>query len=52
MKTYKFNSLKNAESFRNRMTKTALIILGDDGKYWVACGRDADQLMKQGYQVA
>ena len=51
-KVYKFYSMALAQSFRDRLTKTALIILGDDGRFWVACGRDAAELMKQGYEVA
>ena len=51
-KLYKFHSLSLAESFRDRLTKTALIILGDDGKFWVACGRDAAELMAKGYEAA
>lgn len=50
-KVYKFNSLTNAQSFRDRLTKTAIIIMGDDNRYWVALGRDADCLLKQGYEA-
>ena len=51
-KIYKFNSYENADNFRNRLTKTAIIILGDDNKYWVALGRDASRLLSQGYEAA
>ena len=49
---YKFYSLALAQSFRDRLTKTALIVLGDDGRFWVACGRDAAELIRAGYEVA
>ena len=51
-KVYKFSTLSLAQSFRDRLTKTALIILGDDGRFWVACGRDAAELIRAGYEVA
>ena len=51
-KVYKFSTMALAQSFRDRITKTALIILGDDGRFWVACGRDAAELIRAGYEVA
>lgn len=48
---YKFTSERMAESFRDRLTKTAIIILGDDGKFWVCFGREAHRLMSQGYEA-
>ena len=50
-KVYKFNKLELAESFANRTVKMSVIIMGDDGKYWVAIGADAQQLISNGYEA-
>ena len=52
MTTYRFSTYALAGSFRNRLNKTALILLGDDRRYWVAFGRTAHRLIAQGYEVA
>jgi len=51
MDTYRFSIYALADSFRNRLTKTAIILLGNDGKFWVAFGRTAHKLMRQGYEA-
>ena len=51
-KVYKFYSLALAQSFRDRISRIALIFLGDDGRFWVACGRDAGELWRAGYELA
>ena len=48
----KFSNLAKAKSFANRCTKLHLIVLGDDGKFWVAPPRVAEQLVKSGYEYA
>ena len=47
---FKFTNEKLAESFRDRATKTMVIILGDDGRFWVCTGREAKRLVAAGYQ--
>ena len=42
---FKFTNEKLAESFRDRATKTMVIILGDDGRFWVCTGREAKRLV-------
>ena len=51
MKTMKFSSRALAFSFANR-GKGLVVILGDDGKYWVVTMRKAAELEKQGYEWA
>lgn len=48
----KFNSLSNANSFANRAIKAQMVILGDDGKFWVARPKITEQLFKMGYEYA
>ena len=47
----KFNSESLARSFRNRTVKMSVIILGDDGKYWVVTMAESVRLWKAGYEV-
>ena len=47
----KFNSEKLAKSFSNRTIKMSMIILGDDGKYWVVTMAQGARLERQGYQI-
>lgn len=49
---YKFNSLKLAKSFAGNCKKMHLIVLGDDGKFWVATPRITEALVKSGYEYA
>ena len=48
----KFNSLEVATRVQNRATKSSMIILGDDGKFWVVTCGEAAYLEKRGYTVA
>lgn len=48
---YKFAELTNAQSFVNRASKIWMIVLGDDGKYWVVTPKEAARLERQGYEV-
>jgi hypothetical protein len=48
----KFSNLANAKSFANRCNKIHLVILGDDGKFWVALPKITEQLVKHGYEYA
>ena len=49
---YKFNSRAAAFSFANRAHKLHMVILGDDGKFWVAAPRITEKLHKLGYEYA
>lgn len=52
-KVYKFASYANASSFSNHMTKPTVVVLGDDGKYWVpATMADFSRLLRAGYEMA
>lgn len=66
--TNKMNNLKNTLGLRNNIdqlsnrdaafrwaencTKLHVVILGDNGKFWVACFSDAQKLVKIGYEIA
>ncbi len=47
----KFNSEQLAKSFSNRTNKMSVIVLGDDGKYWVVTMGYGRKLYNQGYEV-
>lgn len=49
---YKFNSLGLAQSFADNCKKLHLIVLGDDGKFWVTTPRITEQLVKACYEYA
>lgn len=51
-KVYRFSKLSAAQSFQARAAKATMIILGDDGRYWVALLADAQRLLDQGYERA
>ena len=38
----RFDSLRLAKGYRDRCLKMNLIVLGDDGKFWVAYPRDRE----------
>jgi len=50
--TSKFNTLAMAESFCNRTVKIMMIVLGDDGLFWVVTPAAASRLTRQGYELA
>jgi hypothetical protein len=47
----KFNKEDLARSFSNRTIKMSMIILGDDGKYWVVTMAQGARLLKAGYEA-
>jgi hypothetical protein len=42
----------NAKDLANRATKSVVILLGDDGKYWVVSLGLGEELAKSGYELA
>lgn len=52
MKIWKFNKLSNAIGWKNHSVKMAMIILGDDNKFWVVTPAIAEQLINSGYELA
>ncbi len=48
----RFSTIALARSFRDRCHKINLIVLGDDGKYWVALPRITEWLVRNGYEYA
>lgn len=51
MKVYRFRSEAAARSFRDRAADTMLIMLGDDGRYWVAMPATAARLERAGHEI-
>ncbi len=49
---FKFNDLINARTFAGRAAKSMVILLGDDGRYWVVSLGLGEELVKSGYEVA
>jgi hypothetical protein len=50
--TAQFKQLDLAKSYANNCHKIQMIILGDNGKYWVARPKTTERLNKLGYQYA
>jgi len=48
----KFRELANAKSYSNHCVKLHLIVLGDDGLFWVAKPAITEMLVKSGYEYA
>ena len=49
----KFNTLEAAEDcVNNHCVKLNMIVLGDDGLYWVAVPAVTEKLVKAGYEYA
>lgn len=46
------SSLSAAHANAARCLKTHVVILGDNGKYWVVSLSDAQRLQKHGYEIA
>ena len=46
----KFADYHLAKSFAENAEKLMLIILGDDGKFWVGTPAEAEKLYRQGYE--
>jgi hypothetical protein len=49
---YKFSELSVARGFADRATKTMMIVLGDDARFWVVFPADGERLIKAGYEYA
>ena len=47
-----FSTLEGAKRWANNCIKLHIVMLGDNGKYWVACFADAQKLHKMGYEIA
>ncbi len=47
-----FSTLECATRWANNCIKLHIVMLGDNGKYWVACFSDAQKLSKMGYEIA
>jgi hypothetical protein len=47
-----FSTLDGANRWANNCIKLHIVMLGDNGKYWVACFADAQKLSKMGYEIA
>jgi hypothetical protein len=43
-----FSTLDGANRWANNCIKLHIVMLGDNGKYWVACFADAQKLSKNG----
>ncbi len=50
-KVFKFSSLSHAMSFTERCEKLYVIVLGDDGKFWVTTLGEAQELETLGYEI-
>lgn len=48
----RFSSLATAKEYANRANGIYRVVMGDDGKYWVAPARIASQLIAGGYEAA
>jgi|WetSurMetagenome_2_1015567.scaffolds.fasta_scaffold152737_2 hypothetical protein len=48
----KFSTLALAKGYRDQCIKLHLIVLGDDGLYWVALPRITERLVGDGYEYA
>jgi hypothetical protein len=48
----KFNDLFLAQNFAARCKKIHMVIMGDDGMYWVVTMATAQRLVKAGYELA
>lgn len=49
---FKFNNLLNAKDLAGRAKKSIVILLGDDGRYWVVSLSLGEELVKSGYELA
>lgn len=47
-----FSNVDAAFRWANNCIKLHIVMLGDNGKYWVACFVDAQKLSKMGYEIA
>ena len=47
-----FISREAAFSWANNCIKLHMVVLGDNGKFWVVCFSDAQKLVRLGYELA
>lgn len=47
-----FSNRDSAFRWANNCKKLHAVMLGDNGKFWVACFADAQRLFKMGYEIA
>lgn len=47
-----FRSLDNARAYVARAKKIMMILMGDDGTYWVGLPRYTEKLYRAGYEYA
>jgi hypothetical protein len=51
-KPAEFTNIVNAQSWASKSVKPGMIVLGEEGKFWVVCFSDAQRLVKAGYELA
>lgn len=47
-----FNELAVANRFADNCNKIHMVVLGDNGKYWVMLPKFSERLVKSGYEYA
>ena len=47
----RFTSLGNARNCQDHRTKSSLIVLGCDGRFWVTTMADGERLVRAGYEA-
>jgi hypothetical protein len=52
MTIYRFRNQGLADSFADHATKTLMVIMGDDERFWVVTMADGERLIRGGYEVA
>lgn len=52
MKRFEFSKKENAFGFADKCEKMQMIILGDNGKFWVVSMAEGARLLKAGYEMA
>lgn len=47
-----FTKMESAFRWAENCHKLHIVMLGDNGQYWVVCMADASRLVKSGYEIA
>ena len=47
-----FHNRENAFSYAYHCIKLHIVMLGDNGMFWVCCFADAQKLSRMGYEIA
>lgn len=50
--TLKYNSLNSALNVASRCKKLMMVVLGDDGLFWLVTPAEAERMQRAGYQIA